>query len=189
MRAMGAPPDYFRDHRIEITPVAEKTAAESWFGDALPRLVARFDHAWREEVRDGWSRRHAQIVSDRDARTRLEAAVRAGAALGADDAWRLLALRIEADDVADPDAEVLAFTAAFPRHGASRLAWGRANLSGEPARALAALRAAALLDPACAPEVARRLAEHFVAREEPAEKAVGARYGLMAERFPPGGAG
>jgi Zn-dependent protease with chaperone function len=191
LAALGVDAEAFRDHRIEIRPVAESSAAEAWFGANLARLLEPFDREWQDRVRDDWRRRHEEQRAQQERKSALAAArdeaLKNARALDADTAWGLLEMRLDANECEDPDRELLDFIAAYPGHAQSRLVWGRANLDQDEARAAAALREAVLLDPACAGDAALALARHYGGKDDADERAKSARYALMWRRYAQGG--
>lgn len=185
--ALGVDAEAFRSHRIEIRPVADESAAETWFGARLERLLEPFDREWQDHVREDWRRRHDELRQQQEKKSALlaarEQAAQNAQALDTETAWGLLELRLEANECEDPDAELVDFIAAHPGHGPSRLIWGRANLDSDEAGATAALREAVLLDPACAADAALALARHYGGKDDAAEQAKSARYALMWRRY------
>lgn len=100
-----------------IVPVAERTAAEVWFGDGLAKVMAPLDDAWRADIEPQWRERHTEINADRERLQVLDAQA-AVSTLGVDDAWEHLRLRLKTGSLkGEPaDVEVNAFLERYPRH-------------------------------------------------------------------------
>lgn len=100
-----------------IAPVAERTAAEAWFGDGLAQILAPLDDAWRTDIEPQWRERHTEINADRERLQALDVQA-VGATLGTGDAWEHLRLRLKHGGLKGEaaDAEVTAFLARHPRH-------------------------------------------------------------------------
>lgn len=50
-----------------------QSAAETWFGDALPDILKQFDRAWSERNREAWQEHHARVEAGRKTLTELKA--------------------------------------------------------------------------------------------------------------------
>lgn len=100
-----------------IIPVAERTAAEAWFGDGLAQILAPLDDAWRTDIEPQWRKRHTEVNADRERLQALDAQA-AASTLDTDDAWEHLRLRLKQGGLKGEaaDAEVTAFLARHPRH-------------------------------------------------------------------------
>ncbi len=142
-----------------LPPVAERTAAESWFGERLPEVLADFDRNWADAIRAGWQARHTEVKEERRRRDELESRDEAG--LSDDEAWELLIARINDDRVEDADAAVLQFIQQHPAHAYSRLAWGQRNLDDDEARAVKMLFEAMRLDSRLIAPACDALAAHY----------------------------
>lgn len=142
-----------------LPPVAERTAAESWFGEQLSAVLDGFDQRWAESVGAAWRERHASLREQRQRREELEG--RDAASLSDDEAWDLLIARINADEIANPDEQVWQFIQHYPAHAYSRFAWGRRNLDGAEALAVKALFDSMRLDPQLIGQAASVLLEHY----------------------------
>ena len=158
-----------------IAPVADQTAAEAWFGDRLPEILGSFDQQWAEQNAEWWRRQHTLEQQQQARRNELEGK----RSLSADEAWELLLLRINNDEVEDPDAEVRAFIDAHPGHPPSLLSWGRNNLNEQFDAALAAIHQAMRSSQQLAHEGALILADYFAGYDD-SRSAV---YRQMADRF------
>ncbi|MCJ1884725.1 M48 family metallopeptidase [Pseudomonas sp. LA21] len=142
-----------------LPPVAERTAAESWFGERLATVLDGFDQRWAESVGEAWRSRHENLREQRQRRAELEG--RDATALNDDEAWDLLVARIDADEVANPDDEVWQFIQQHPAHALSRLAWARRNLGEAQTQAVKTLFECMRLDPQLRGQAASVLMEHF----------------------------
>ncbi len=142
-----------------LQPVAERTAAESWFGERLPEVLAGFDRNWADSIRTGWQARHAEVKEEQRRRDELESRDEAG--LSDDEAWELLIARINDDKVEDADAAVWQFIQQHPAHAYSRLAWGQRNLGDDETRAVKMLFEAMRLDGSMIAPACDALAAHY----------------------------
>lgn len=187
LQALGVVPDTFLDGLNGIAPTATPSAAEAWFGDALDTILEPFDREWQQHVRPYWQKLHTDAL---EARTRTETlqalqaeAEREQRPLETATEWEILSRRLNSNQCEDPLAELQAFMTAHPQHGPSRLTWGQLALEKEAAVATAAIREAALLDPALAGRAAWILAQHFDNQDDDDSQRKAARYRLMARRF------
>jgi Zn-dependent protease with chaperone function len=68
-----------------VPPLAEVSAAEAWFGDALPELAAHFDAQWREWIQERWMQHYESLHARRERLAELDAKTEEPLSVG--DAW------------------------------------------------------------------------------------------------------
>lgn len=158
LRALGMAPERLLKEGREIAPVAEKSAAEEWFGPCMAQILEPLDQAWLSEVGAQWQERHTLMAQKK---VRYQTLLNQ-AALNAEETWELLMLRIDQEKLESEvaDAEVDAFLQQYPAHSQAMLAYGRRWLNEDDERALPVLTRLLRIDPAKMGEVANLLENH-----------------------------
>lgn len=137
LRALGEAP-------AEVLPAPAVTAAESWLGDALPRLAGQLDTQWSAGVRERWLERNRYLTQcDRQLQTLREQPE----PRSADDEWTLLQLVAELEPDADRRPAIEALLARAPDHLAARFALGDLKLMADDESGIADIEAVMQADP------------------------------------------
>lgn len=132
-----------REPPADILPAVGVTAAQRWFGEALPRIAGQLDEAWRDEVRGRWQERNAylaergqqlQVLRDRDDRS-------------AEEDWTLIVLVGELDPGADRRPAIEALLDRAPDHHGARFALGSLKLDAGDESGIADIEAVMQADP------------------------------------------
>lgn len=148
-----------------VMPVAEKTAAESWFGEKLPEILHDFNQQWSQNVAEWWEKEHA---SQQQKRKRFdELRTRDESTFTVDEQWEFLMLRINFGEIDDPEEMVRAFMNKYPDHAGSMMAWGREHIEDDFKKALRYIYRAMRKDRDLALEGARFLFAFFEHRSPP----------------------
>lgn len=118
LRALGEAP-------LPVLPAIVTTAAESWLGEALPRLAGALDARWTNDVRAHWQERNSYLAERlRQLRTLRESEERS-----VEDEWTQLQLTAELEPEHDRRPAIEALLRRAPDHLAARFVLGDLKLA------------------------------------------------------------
>ena len=137
LRALGEAP-------AETLPAPAVTAAESWLGEALPRLAGQLDAQWSAGVRERWQERNRYLTQRHQQLQTLRAQPEP---LSTDDEWALLQLVAELEPETDRRPAIEALLARAPDHLAARFALGDLKLTADDESGIADIEAVMQADP------------------------------------------
>lgn len=116
--------DALGERPTDVLPGIDVTAAQCWFGDALPQFASKLDDSWRDQVRDRWQARNAYLAE----RWQQLQGLREQDARSVDEEWTLIVLSGELDPDTDRRAAVEALLERAPDHHEARFTLGSLKL-------------------------------------------------------------
>lgn len=144
----------------ELPAAPATTAAEALFGDALGKLLDRFDREWQAAVADWWRSRHEYV---RNAREKLDAyAERSPAELTDDELLEHARLTEELVGVEQATPLVATVCERNPDHRGARFTYGRLLLRQGREEGVRFLEDVMAADPAAVPPGCQIIAEYLL---------------------------